>query len=95
MNCSDHPDIVVNSHCDVCHKPFCPSCLQNDRGRSVCKRCFDPALQAVEMKRLAKQPLGRMASLAANTALWLSVSMVASMLLYLSVSFVRFIQTPC
>lgn len=49
MNCTDHPDMVVNSHCDVCHKPFCPSCLQDDRGRYVCKSCFDPANQPGEL----------------------------------------------
>lgn len=53
------------------------------------------ALQAVEMKRLAKQPLGRMASLTARTAFWISVSMIASMVLYVSFTLVRFIQTPC
>lgn len=53
------------------------------------------AFQAVEMKRLSKPPLGRMASLAANAALCLSVSMMASMLLYMSVSFVRFLQHSC
>ena len=52
-------------------------------------------LQAVELKRQSKQPSGRLVRLAANTALWLSVSMVASMLLYVSISFVRFLQHPC
>ena len=43
MNCTEHPDMVVETSCDVCHKPFCPSCLQDDRGRFVCKQCFDPS----------------------------------------------------
>lgn len=43
MNCTNHPDIIVKTSCDVCHKPYCPSCLQDDRGRFVCRQCFDPA----------------------------------------------------
>ncbi|MHB1461626.1 MAG: B-box zinc finger protein [Armatimonadota bacterium] len=49
MNCTEHPDKVVNSHCDVCHEPACPSCLQDDRGRLVCKRCFDLANRPGEL----------------------------------------------
>ena len=49
MNCTLHPDMVVNSSCDICHQPFCPICLINDRGRFVCKQCFDPENQPAEL----------------------------------------------
>ncbi len=52
-------------------------------------------LQAVELKRQPKPLSGGLVRLAANTALWLSGSMVACMLLYVSISLVRFLQHPC
>ncbi len=56
MNCTNHPDIIVKTSCDVCHKPYCPNCLQDDRGRFVCKQCFDPSNQPGELPGPSSDP---------------------------------------
>jgi hypothetical protein len=40
MNCATHLEVAAQANCEICHQPFCSSCLVERDGKYYCSRCL-------------------------------------------------------